>query len=352
MLVYWTMVMIPALLSLTERGNRRYPLRPAVMGLLFLVLLVFMGLRETAGDFYTYQLFFEMLDGEDLVVATTVVEPIYGFLNWLSSQLGLGIYGVNTICALIFLYCLWRAAMKESTPIFFVTLAIPYFLIVVGMGYTRQGVAAGLVLLAIVQARERRMLVACISVALAMGFHYSALVGFGFLIFGTTNKYIGWVRWLLRMALASTLVVASQMMLGDQLDNYTAAYIESGHYESTGAFLRASVTGVAAGIFFLFGRSLRAKYDDYGLWQPFALVAIACVPLSLIASTPVDRLGLYLLPFQVLTFSRLPTVVNFGRYNAGVKLAVLVAYIFYFFVWLHMGAFASELWVPYRWVFS
>jgi hypothetical protein len=323
-----------------------------VLGILFVALWMIMGLRQTAGDFSTYQRLFDLLDGADLSTSAAAAEPLYGFFNWLSSRLGLGIYGVNILCSLVFLYCLWRAAMKEATPLFFITLAVPYFLIVVGMGYTRQGVATALILLSIVQLREGRALWACMSVAAAIGFHFTGVVGVGFLIFATTRKQTGWQRWLVRAALALTVIVGIQTLVADRLDNYTASYIDSDRYESGGAFLRAVVTGVAAFFFAINFRSFRKMYDDYALWLPFAVLAVACVPLSLVASTPVDRLGLYLLPFQLIVFSRLPAMVSDGRFDAAIKLLVLVAYMGYFFVWLHFGSYAAELWVPYRWAFS
>jgi hypothetical protein len=85
------------------------------------------------------------------------------------------------------------------------------------------------------------------------------------------------------------------------------------------------------------------------LWMPFALISLIFVPMSLVASTAVDRLGLYLLPFQLITFARMPTFQSSGNNLMMFKLLIISGYIFYFYIWLHHGAYAQELWTPYTW---
>ena len=352
MAVYWSLVLFPMLVSLAQRSrhSRRSQLLP--LGVMFVVLFVFLALRETGGDYLTYVRFYELMQDADFVDAVTLIEPLYGFLNWAAVQLDLGIYGVNAVCALIFLGCLYRAALKERQPFFLLTLAIPYFVIVVGMGYTRQGVAAALILLSVVLLREGRPGRAAVAILLASGFHYSALAALALPIFAVTEHQRG-LWWLVsRVVLIGVLLVSMQFFFSERIDTYSTNYIVSDRYESGGALLRSLVTAAAAVMFFLCRRTFKAMYADYGIWRPFAWLGLVSVPLSLVASTPVDRLGLYLIPFQLVTFSRLPMVIKGGRSFEGLKLAILAGYLAYFFVWIHLGNFAEELWLPYRWIFS
>ena len=48
------------------------------------------------------------------------------------------------------------------------------------------------------------------------------------------------------------------------------------------------------------------KYGDRWLWGVMTLVAVAFVPLISIESTAVDRMGLYLIPMQIVAWSCLP----------------------------------------------
>jgi hypothetical protein len=352
MLVYWSIVLVPALLSLTQSGHQSRASQVLPVRILFFGLFIFLALRATGGDYPTYLQLYEILQDRDIESATETIEPLYGLLNWLSAQLDLRIYGVNAVCALIFLYCLHRAAVKERHPFFLATLAVPYFVIVVGMGYTRQSVAAALVFLSVVQLREGRALRACVSILVATGFHFSAFAALCLPVFVLTRRETGF-RWVVsRAVLIAMIAYGIRHLLKDQIDAYATNYIESDRYRSGGAFLRSLVTAAASLMYFAKRRDFRQIYDDYSIWRPFALLGLASVPLSLFASTPVDRMGLYLIPFQLVIFCRLPTIINGGRSFGRVKALIIVGYMVYFFTWLHLGSYAEELWLPYRWIFS
>lgn len=352
MMVYWSFVLIPTLLSLSESMKRNRGATSIVLAMIFVSLFFFMGLRETAGDYPTYLNLYELLAGSDLEASLSSVEPIYGLLNWLSSHLGLGLYGVNSVCALVFLYCLGRVASKEKLPLLLTTLAIPYFVIVVGMGYTRQGVAAALVMLSIMHLRENRLPLACLAILVGTGFHFSAFAAMALPLFVRTRNQMG-LRWVAsRAAVVAIIAASAQTFLNDRIDTYVSNYLELDRYESSGALLRSLVTAVAGVAFFIWRKELKRTHPDYGLWLPFALIALVCPPLSFVASTPVDRMGLYLLPFQIITFARLPVVINGGRSALSAKTVILCGYLVYFYTWLHLGAYAGDLWLPYRWIFS
>lgn len=352
MLVYWSIVLLPALLSLAQRPRQTRKSQALPLLLLFVTLFFFLALRETGGDYPTYVRLYEIVQYEDLASALGRVEPVYALLNWLSGQFDLGIYAVNAACALVFLGCLYRAALRERNPFLFLTLAVPYFVIVVGMGYTRQGVAAALILMAIVHMREGHLGRAVLSILLAAGFHYSAFAALALPLFSATKDQRGAKLFAARVLLVVLLVLSTRYFFSDQIDTYAEHYIVSDRYESGGAFLRSLVTAAAAFVFFLMRRPFQKAYPDYLLWRPFAALGILSLPLSLAASTAVDRVGLYLIPFQLIVFSRLPALINHGRSFTLVKLAVIFAYLGYFFVWLHLGNYADELWLPYRWIFS
>lgn len=350
MVVYWVVVLLPTFLALGQPRIQR-GVHALILAPLFAALFLFMALRETGGDYSTYLDLFEQIQGESLQIAMQTVEPAYGLLNWVSGDLSLGIYGVNAACALIFLYCLHRVAQKEQHPLLLLALAIPYFVIVVGMGYTRQGVAAALLMLSVVLLRERHPVRAAISVVLGSMFHYSAIIGLALPLLGATRHPSRGIRIASRLLLLPALVVSVRTLFSSEIDTYWASYVESTSV-SEGALLRSLVTAAAAALFFLLRREFRSLYDDYDIWRPCAFLALLLVPMSQVASTAVDRAGLYLIPFQLVTFARLPMVYDKGRHFFAVRFLVLAAYVLYFFVWLHLGNFASELWVPYRWVFS
>ncbi|WP_345967760.1 EpsG family protein, partial [Pseudothermotoga sp.] len=119
--------------------------------LTFVMLLIFIGLRhEVGGDWFAYLRWYQNVESRGLsfsLESFILSDWGYNFLNWLVSKLRLGIYGVNTACAFIFLLGLFSFLdYLGSDRDFYLGLLIsyPYLIMVVANGYTRQSVAIGL----------------------------------------------------------------------------------------------------------------------------------------------------------------------------------------------------------------
>jgi hypothetical protein len=343
MLVYWSLYAVPAFAALFEKTRlHRNSLHPIL--LFFLYLFVIMAFRQSGGDFYTYNLMIQRFLDEDLSTWLTLTDPAYGFLNWLSIQAGWGIYGVNFFCSLIFLFGLFRFALNEPRPLLLVAIAIPYFVIVVAIGYTRQGTAAGFLMLALTYIRRGSVFKATVSIILAAAFHSAALIAAPLLY------YVLAKRRNLKFILIPLFVIFLYSVfqtIGDRIDHMTASYIESDHYNSSGAVLRAFITFLAGVLFFLYRKRWRYIFDDWRIYTFVALAALALFPVSFFYSTAADRLGLFLLPFQVLVFARLPVLQSNKSMTQLATAGVIVAYTLVLFVWLHMGQFSQQLWLPY-----
>ena len=65
-------------------------------------------------------------------------------------------------------------------------------------------------------------------------------------------------------------------------------------------------------------------------------------------STALDRMALYFIPLQLMSFAYLPDAIGRSdRLNQLIVAAILVYYAAVMFVWLNFGAH-SEYWLPYR----
>lgn len=303
-----------------------------------------MAFRETGGDFYTYNLAIELYAGKNLADWMAVTEPAYGFLNWLSIQAKWGIYGVNFFCALIFLFGLYRFAANEPRPWLLIAIAIPYLVIVVAIGYTRQGTAVGLLMLALVYIRRRSVFKATMSIILATAFHNSAIIAAPLLYFALDKKW--YLKYML-IALLALFFFGVYQVIVDRIETLTGIYSDSNNYQSSGAALRAFITAVAGVIFLIYNKKWRYLFDDWKIYFYVALVALAIFPASFIYSTATDRMGLYLLPFQVLVCARLPVLMSNNSNKNLATVGVLAAYTLVLFVWLHLGRFSQQLWLPY-----
>src|SRR5881392_801275 len=113
-----------------------------------LVIALMVGLRfEVSADWSVYV---EMFERSARLSATSLigrfVDPAYALLNWTVSHAGGEFWLVNMACGVIFAWGLIRFAKAQANPWLAVLTAIPYLVIVVAMGYSRQGVAIGIVM--------------------------------------------------------------------------------------------------------------------------------------------------------------------------------------------------------------
>ena len=346
------MFLVPALAALNDRWNR--PLATTGMRSLrlnanwMLAVIGFalvIGYRyQVGGDWGSYLAYVERTVGLDLQEAITLGEPGYMLINWISARAGWGVYGVNLICGLIFMLGLAVFCRTLPRPWLALAVAVPYLLIVVAMGYSRQGVAIGFVMLGLAALGRREWVWFVFTVILAATFHRSALIMLPIAALASTQNRVWIGVWVL---IASAL--AYQAMLEESLDGYIKNYIEA-EYQSQGALIRGMMNLLPAAILLIWRRRFLLSTEEMTLWRLFALISVMLGVLIILATatTAVDRIGLYMLPLQLLVFSYLPDVFGRqGRRNGGWVFAVLGYYGAVLFVWLNF-AVHSDAWVPYR----
>ena len=341
MLIYWFLFLVPVYFLFTQdRGGVKTPL--LVWQLFGFFLIVLIGLRyQVGGDWFTY------LEGLEIIKDTPWSEIFdarkeagYTLVSLLSLALGTDIFGVNLICAAIFTGGLFNLSRKQPYPWLAIVAAIPYLVIVAGMGYTRQATALGFLMYGFGYLLRGRITAYLILVVLAGLFHKTAFIFAAFALFRPGNG-------LLKRVLGIGLFVglAGSAYLVEQAEFLMLNYVEH-TMESGGGAIRVLMNLPPALILFAYWKTWTKEYEDFWLWGIFALLAIVCVPLVAIASTAVDRMALYLIPLQLVVWSRFPVLVK-GRIPRIVAfLMVILFYAAVQFVWLVYGTHAPY-WVPY-----
>lgn len=82
-------------------------------------------------------------------------------------------------------------------------------------------------------------------------------------------------------------------------------------------------------------------------WYWIALVSLAVVFLVSYTSTAVDRLSLYLLPLQIVVYSRVYLLFNDRLFRPVSSVAVLLLYATVMFFWLNYANHANN-WLSYQ----
>jgi len=267
-------------------------------------LTLIIGLRREVGaDWNNYLSIFEHIRMLSIDKAMLRIEPAYGLLNWVAAKLGWSIWFVNLVCAGLFVWGLITFCRQQPSPAIALLIALPYLIIGVGMGYTRQSAALGLVLLALTQYTRGATLRMGISLVLAATFHNSSLVVAPLLAIAAAQRRV------FTLGLIGFLgIVLLYQFSGHILQRLQA--LNQLNIQAGGASPRLAMNVVPAVIFLAIRKRFTVSPEELRLWTVFAGASLFTMVLLFVvpSTTIVDRLGIYLIPVQIFVLSRLPVV--------------------------------------------
>lgn len=308
----------------------------------FLLFAFMMGLRhEVGGDWGTYSSHFLEAGGRTFLDVVTGSDPGYYLLNWIFSKVGGGIYHVNSVCAAVMMWGTLVFCRSQPNPWLALLAAVPYMLVVVGMGYTRQSVALGFALLGLAALGHGRTRTFVIWIAIGATFHKSAVLLLPIAALAASRN-----RLLTATIVGATTLLLYYLLLADASEALWQNYVEA-QYQSQGGMIRVLMNVVPATLLVLLHKRLVSDPQERKLWLWIAAFAFACLPLVSLASTAVDRVALYLIPVQLFFFSRIPRLANTVQTRTPLVLGAVVYYAAVLFVWLNF-AVHSLAWVPYQ----
>ena len=358
MLIYYLMFALPLAGALSPirftSGLRKIP-----WVILVIATIIVIGFRyQIGGDWPNYYETYLRISQDGIERAITSRSIGYGLINWISSELGFGFVGVNTICAVLFVSGLAYFCSKQLLPYLAWLVATPYLVIVVSMGYTAQSVALGFVMVAYQLISDRRVVMFFVFVGIASLFHKSAIIVviFGIslvdksLLISVANKFMylsfskkEWIA-LMTVVTVLTVVFVTQSKGILSLIEY---YIFRDQWESSGGRYRILMNAVTALVFLSIVRLREMDYGGRSLWIYISIVSLVCVPLVFWQSTLIDRISLYFLPLQLHLWSRLPSIFKDPVLRVSSVVFVAFGYAVVLIIWMNYANHSYE-WIPYR----
>jgi hypothetical protein len=350
---YWVLYLIPAYFAIVRLRPVSQPeprdgrdVWPFMWKCIFIFLVLMIGLRhEVGGDWENY---LEMLHSySDTLNARDEFlyqDPAFVLLNQLAVKTDLGIYLLNFISAIFFTWGLTVFCRAQPRPWLALAVAVPYLITVVAMGYTRQGVAIGVAMMAMTSLSQGRIFRFVIWIAIASTFHKSAIILLPMAVLANSKRRIFTLLW---VCVAGLLLFA--LMLQEALSFLMGGYLEDA-MQSSGAAIRIGMNAVPAALFLLFRKRFQLSIVQRSFWSWMSWSALFLVLLLFISpsSTAVDRIALYWIPLQLFVLSRLPNA--WGRHDGNNKFLVLIVIIYsaaVHFVWLFYADTAFA-WLPYQ----
>jgi EpsG family len=312
----------------------------------FLTLLI--GLRDqVGGDWLNYLPYVDRAADQPFADIFFYPEPGYGLFNWIGANWGGGVFLVNTLCGLIFTIGLLCFVCDQPRPWLALTLAFPYLVTVVAMGYSRQSVAIGFEMLALLALQRDRLLQFIAWIALASTFHNTVLV-LMIVPASTISTRIQFGQ-LIRLALVGVSAFGLfSSLLSPKLDTLVTNYVDA-QYQSQGAVIRVILCLLPALLFLPNRHRFNLPSNTSRIWTLISFLAVgAAIALPTFASsTVIDRLALYLIPLQIFVGSRLPDSRLFGIDPSSWAQLLILFSLAVLVIWLLFAVNAS-FWLPYR----
>lgn len=338
---YWMMFLMPlwAVLHPERAKAIRTPWLWFVVGSIFALLI---GLRYQVGaDWFNYLPIFQDTGSLDFNDALFHGDPGYALLNWSVFAMGGSIFWVNLPCAVVLMVGTVVFCRRQPNSWLAFLAAVPYMLVVVGDGYTRQSVALGFALLGLAALGEGRVRSFVIWIALGALFHKTAVLLMPIAALAASRN-----RWLTMGLVLVAAVLAYFVLLRSSADDLWTNYVQA-DMQSEGGAIRVAMNSVPALILFANRRKLVPNEQERKLWLLVAILALACIPLVALASTAVDRMALYLIPLQLFVFARLPRLARTTEARTMIVVGIVGYYAAVQFVWLNFATHA-QYWVPYQ----
>lgn len=350
MLPYYLVFLYPAVFALIFANYK--PKNPNVvffekiiLAFYFIYLLLFLGFRfEVGGDWFTY---FRYLDSaRDLTLFSAIqrAEPLYWAINWFANYFDFGIYFVNLVCAFIFLSGIFVLCRDLPNRWLGLAVASTYSINIIGIAYTRQSVALGLICLSAVAFFQNKLLKFIFLIVLSSMFHVSAIIFILPGIFLIQDSYKRAIFALL-IAISSAVVFfiyseTVNMLIWTYLDN---------NYESSGIYLRLIICLFAIFIFFsnYFNIYFNKNFILYWSCNIYIVIGLMLLLAIFPSAAFIDRLLVYLLPFQITMFSICPYM---SKRIQNTQLYTMIIILFLFlqlFTWLNFSK-NSASWIPYK----
>jgi hypothetical protein len=301
------------------------------------------GFRYKVGaDWDSYLIIYDVIERLGITKALLRWEPGYTLLNLLGQRLDVGIWFVNLICGLLFMHGLMQFARRQPNPWLATLVAVPYLIIGVGMGYTRQSVAIGCCMAGFAALSKGSFKRMAIWVLVGAMFHRTAVLVLPLAAMSYTKS-----RWQTLAVLLVGGYVAYKVLFSD-IEVLQNLYIRRG-YESQGAAVRLLMNLPPSILFMFNSRRFGLSEAERKLWRNIAFVAILSAMFWVIApsTAALDRLALYLIPIQIVVLARMPNLLTRSHSpSAEYKYLIVVYCAVVQFVWLNFANHA-DYWIPY-----
>ena len=298
----------------------------------WILFVIFVGLRhQIGGDWATYVAKASRLADLSFLEAISVQDPLFSALSWITSQLGLGVYGTNFIGAVIFCTGLFSFCARQSNRWLALCAATPFLVVASVMAASRQGIAIGVFLLVVANWKELSLKKRVLGIVVAGLFHSSAFI---VLVLTIVDLHMSMAKKIIlaAIAVAGTLWLMSISETG--LTRYADLYILNQTTHSPGAITHLMLNLIPAIAMLLTRKWWAKRLPNWQMLRILCWLAILFVALVPFFSQAVGRMSLYLFPISITFFACLPQMTSNESGRTLLRLGSVTAMAIVLTVWI------------------
>lgn len=353
MFAYWLLLSLFAFAALHENYKIKIKINFFNLGISLyfwvFILTLFIGFRDNIGtDWIPYMRLFAKISElslEEVFSNKSHSENIsYSVLMWLSYKLNLGIYGINLLLGFIFSLSLIIFCNNFPRPYLGLLVSFPFIILVVGMGFGRQGVALAFLMIALLNLFNNKKFMFALMILIGATFHQSVIIFLPFLILSFNYNKFAFI--ILSIILFPIIYIFYfQNYFYEMINLYVVS-----NYESKGAFIRLLLNMIPSLFFILFKNQFKINNTERSTWLIFSVLNIILFILYFFVSgsAALDRISIYLTPIQILVFTYLPEILSKKRYlSKFIVFCIVFLYFTILYVWINFSI-NSVNWTPYK----
>lgn len=350
MIPYYTIFLIPALFAIFY-VNKKNNINTFFWIINSLLLFLLIGFRYGINDWFLYERMFE-----DIYHANNINEVIkkishgdigFIFLNYLVKSLGFEFQFLNIIIATFCIFCLTKFAYREENPWLVIVISIPIVIIIMFMGFVRQGISFSFLLLSYLYLIEKKVIKFAITVFLATLFHKSAL----FFIIFIISKYEFKNIWIIIRLIFFILILVFLYIFfkSDVFYRYFYYYLGFGKEEFGyfGAYSRLFLNLLPSIIFLVKPKFFSSNPTELRLLFFLSISLILLCFLVSVQALFIDRINYYFVILQLVIYSRIYTKINSQKLKKVYALILSLYSILITSIWFSFGT-TSHAWLPYK----
>ncbi len=340
MWIYLGLFLLPAAWWMVRASAPRLE-RPFLI-ILLLALTLFIGTRwQVGGDWDSYIVMIEEAPRISWLAALWN-DPGYLALELAAGQFGAAMWAVNIPCALIFVTGLILFCRLQPFPPAALAISIPVLITIVAIGSTRQATAIGFLMIAYYLLSGGRGRWAALMAILACTFHWSAVLFLPLAGLLWLRSNPGFV-----VSVAAGLTCGIGMELAYWLIPQVTAAI--GEIPGAGGALFRVAFTLPAFVLLALRRRIRLPVEplERRLLDYMSAIAVFAIIVAPVMSTAADRIGYYLIPYQIMVYTRAIGLVPPGFRRGAAQALIVSPYLIMFLGWINYTRY-HVCWAPYR----